>query len=338
VEEAGTREQRQAAWDAYWANGTLNSLPGSFSGNYGGALHEFWMAVFRNLPPHGRVLDIATGNGALPKMLLESHVARPFHIDAIDVADVAPSWLADVDTAQRQQLHFHARTPAERLPFADDAFDLCISQYGVEYSDLGASVPEALRVTRRDGLIAWVLHHPQSHPVRLAREDQQHCAWLLSPDGPFASAFDVLGSAARAGSAAGRLSLQQDPTAEQQRQRFNAAMQRLSMRAASTQVPDTLHRGARAIMQILQQAQRLGEAAAHARLRDIHQAIEHGLRRNDDLLMHIPTTTAIEMIRTTLLGARPNWGFDLREIVLDIGLAGQALISGPPESIAQLRK
>lgn len=55
-------------------------------------------------------------------------------------------------------MRFLAGTPAEQLPLADGSFDAVVSQYGIEYSDMERSVPEAVRVLAPGGRLRFACH------------------------------------------------------------------------------------------------------------------------------------------------------------------------------------
>ena len=145
---ASDGEARRAAWSDYWSRGALHSCVGSYAGNYGGAIATYWRTVFATLPRGARVLDVGTGNGPLPRLLLD---ARPddsdLHVDAIDLAALAPRWAAQPAYAAR--VRFHPGVATEHLPFAAAAFDLVTSQFGFEYAERGPALAECLRVLRR---------------------------------------------------------------------------------------------------------------------------------------------------------------------------------------------
>src|SRR5690606_38242574 len=65
-------ERRRGAWSSYWAAGALHSCIGSLVEDQDGGIGRFWRACFAGLGDGDRVLDLGTGNGALPKLLLES--------------------------------------------------------------------------------------------------------------------------------------------------------------------------------------------------------------------------------------------------------------------------
>ena len=64
-DDGGARRQ---AWSDYWRAGPLHSLAGSFQDNYEGPIRAFWEAALAGLTANDRVLDIGTGNGALPAL------------------------------------------------------------------------------------------------------------------------------------------------------------------------------------------------------------------------------------------------------------------------------
>ena len=82
-------ESRSAVWTRHWATGASHSCPGTYGELYGGAIATFWREVLSPLQRGQNVLDIATGNGALPRLLLGQH--HEIEVDAIDIAAVEPS-------------------------------------------------------------------------------------------------------------------------------------------------------------------------------------------------------------------------------------------------------
>lgn len=228
---------RQQAWSSYWAGGALHSCAESFHGNYSGTIAEFWKSRFEPLSAGSRVLDLATGNGALPLMLWEYTRAKGqvVRTDAVDLAQVAPAWYLP---ALHQDIEFHSGVAMEQLPFADSTFDLVVSQFGLEYAHWPQALQELLRVSKPAGSAAFFMHHPASIIVQVGREELKNIESVLSPDGLLDAARGVMPwiAHARAGSGA----LVRDPEAAASRQAYNSAAQLLGIQIDASPVPDLL--------------------------------------------------------------------------------------------------
>lgn len=231
---------RQAAWSRYWRHGALHSLPDDFDGNYAGTIRAFWLRQFETLASDQRVLDIGTGNGALPQLVCQACAGATPHVDAIDLAEISPDWVASRPGACRDSLHFHSGVSAEALPFPDRSFDLATSQYGIEYCDTARTVPELARVLKPGGRVALLLHHHDSRLAEVAREELRLADWLLQEGGFLDCLEAIIPRVAQAASAEGRERLRADPSANRAREDFNRAMQALATTAAASPFPDLL--------------------------------------------------------------------------------------------------
>lgn len=149
-------------WSQYWDQGHLTSFGDSFLGNYTGELKQVWQAVFDTLPDDFSVLDIATGNGALPLMIQKSLQSKMIkgQVVGVDLANVIQPKKIDNDSHVDIKLLSEINCCA--LPFENDAFDLATSQFGIEYAPLGEAIPEALRVLKKGGILQAVVHHRNS--------------------------------------------------------------------------------------------------------------------------------------------------------------------------------
>lgn len=275
-------DESRYAWARYWHTGALHSCATSFDGNYEGPIAEFWRGVFAGLLAADQVLDVGCGNGPLAKLLIETRPEPSICCSCVDLAPVAPDWLDAVLPTQRQRVRFFGGTRAEAMPFADGRFALAISQFGLEYSDLAASVPELLRVLARPSRLAAVVHHVGSHPVRLAGEELRHVEWVLQAEGLIACAFGMLRPMALAATEAGRRTLATDAAALQMRERFNAQQRELSERASASFCPDLLFELRTAVASVIEMARTRGEGAARAALHGVEQAVrDNGVRLRD---------------------------------------------------------
>jgi len=277
---------RRDAWSRYWAGGAPHSCIGTYGDRYGGAIAAFWKGVFAGLADGARVLDVATGNGALPRLFLD-HCRHPgVTCDAVDIAAVQLPWLASVLPADRNRVRLHGGVDAGALPFADRTFGLGVSQYGLEYTDLERSVPELLRVLAPRGGVAMVLHHAQGRPAALAALEIGHIRWLTAEGGWFDTTAAMIEPMARASTFGGRASLQGDAQANAARGRFNAVQDELSARGEGQDGADVLFEMREAAMSAFAMAGREGVAAAGNALAALREELIAGATRLDDLRAH----------------------------------------------------
>ena len=295
------RNARRDAWTRFWRAGALHSLAGSFQGNYSGAIRAFWEQTFAPLGPDHRVLDIGTGNGALPALLCELRGDALPRVDAIDLASPDPAWLASAPAAWRERVGFHSGVPAEDTGFNDASFNLVVSQYGLEYSDLGRSLPEVARITTGGGRLALVVHHTGSRLARVSQAEVRMIDWLRAPGGlmePAAAMYPYMALAADGQ----RERLASDPEAGRARAGFNAAMQALEELAGREQFPDALFDARGQIMSRIEAIMRgrmdAGQAAkAH---RDHDQALQEARLRSLELCEHALDEAAVQRLLADL--------------------------------------
>lgn len=311
---------RRAAWSAYWQAGALHSCVGSWSGNYGGAIAAFWSRSFAALANGARVLDLATGNGPLPQLLLQQ---RPddaaLRIDAVDAAALAPAWYrADA----QPRLRFHQGVAMEALPFADGSFDLVTSQYGFEYADRAPALAELLRVLAPRGRVALVMHHAGSVLVEVARSELRHQARLLADDGLLAAAAAVVPwfALARAGGNPGA-----DPAAGRARAAYNAAQQALSTAIAGEHAPDLLVDVRDAVHRLVA-ATGADPAPTLAALADWRAALGNAALRSRELVACALHPGDVADLRDAIVTARGG-GVTVAELGQEEGVLGWSLES-----------
>lgn len=165
-------------WEQYYRSGALVTGPAGRDGGYDQELRERWVELFAPLPDGASVLDIATGNGAVPYIArqLAREAGRQWRIVGIDQAAIDP--LAHVpDGATRLAgIEFMGGVAAEALPFEDASFDAISGQYALEYTDRSKTLAEMARVCKPGARVAFVLHHADSvllHNARLSLAQAQ---------------------------------------------------------------------------------------------------------------------------------------------------------------------
>lgn len=309
-------DARRIAWSQYWSAGGLHSCPGSFAGNYAGAIADFWQTALADLAPDARVLDLATGNGALPQMLLQRY-GDGVSVDAVDAAQLAPAWFSPL---QYPKIRFHSGVMIEALPFEDASFDYVISQYGIEYAGRQDACRQALRVLRPNGHLAFVMHHSGSVLARVARDEQEHFAWLLGSDGLLAAASGLLPWLSRA---KGGESLRDNPAAEQSRHLFNETQRELASRATASSVPDLLLEARHQVQQLLQQPQPQNLLSGYA------DALQAGQLRSAELLRFALSPAELDSWVAQLRARRPHSRIEVKELTQAQGIMGWGLQLGP---------
>lgn len=286
AEATAPSARRIEAWSRYWASGVLHSCAGSFDGNYAGAIADFWQRVFAGLGGRpARVLDLCCGNAPLSRLLVESpeFASGDIGIDAVDAARIDPRWPDALPAEFRERLRVHGGIDATALPFADASFDLCMSQYGIEYAG-PAAFDEVARVLAPGGILAGVFHHAGSLPVRIARAELLHLDWLEQDSGLLPAVSALAGYMALAGTPEGAGRLRADPAATAARQRFNDCMRRMGAKIEASQWPDVLLEARDAVMAALATARQAGAEAGAAAVRDIGQWLGETRLRQQELV------------------------------------------------------
>ena len=123
------------SWDDYWS-GSQSGVAFNSEGAQHPLLAEFWGQAFAEVATCGRLLDVASGRGAVLEYLAASTLT-PVEVIASDYSAAGLSSLKE---------HYPAATivvaDAANLPIAPAVMDLVVSQFGVEYA--GESALEAL--------------------------------------------------------------------------------------------------------------------------------------------------------------------------------------------------
>jgi SAM-dependent methyltransferase len=169
------------AWDSFWRYDRLSSFhaaPGA--PNYGPPVAVGWRTFFDQLPDGARLLDIATGNGAIAVLAVAA--GKQFAVTGADLAAVEPTVFVTQNRAELAQINFLASTPAEALPLPDASIDAIVSQYGVEYSDLSRSLPDAARVLAPGGRLRFACHAAEGSVARDTTTSIADADFLLGLD------------------------------------------------------------------------------------------------------------------------------------------------------------
>ncbi len=230
-------------WSQFWSRDSITTFVRPFDGNYDGEFADFWNAQFARLAEGARVVDLATGNGAIALLAQQYAVerAKTFEVIGIDYAEINPAGVLAAHAELRPLLAaiaFRGGVRIESSGLAADSIDLLTSQYGFEYADIDAAVTEAWRVLKRGGRMALIMHHDESIVVAHAREglDQvQFCLQKEQIDKRVAALVKIVGQAVTSEQ---RRALKSNRKAESVRKKLNASLTRIKQRSQAYTDPD----------------------------------------------------------------------------------------------------
>lgn len=175
-----------SAWDRYWrADRIASCMDGAGRSNYDDRVAAGWRKFFHSLPTGSRILDLCTGNGAVAVIAAEVGTVhgKKFQITGVDLADIDPRRFVHRLGVIARDIRFVPRTSVEKLGFADGGFDAVVSQYGIEYSNLDKSLPEAVRMLAPGGRLRLFMHAKEGTVVAATKKAIADADFLLDRAG-----------------------------------------------------------------------------------------------------------------------------------------------------------
>lgn len=184
----------QTHWTNYYRSGALVTGPRGAQAGYDRELAEAWVHMFQVLPQTSTILDIGTGNGAIVAMAnawAQQH-SSDWAIHGADLADINPAH--DVPNGERlfSGCHFHPKTPAERLPFEPDTFDLVCGHFALEYTEVPKTLAEVARVLKPGAQARFIIHHSDSVLVANAEQSLAETDLIIESAGIYARLRELI--------------------------------------------------------------------------------------------------------------------------------------------------
>ena len=154
-----------SSWDTYW-QGAAGSAAYT-SGETGHPLVvSFWTDFFterRERAGELRIVDIASGNGAVVESAFRVFGDQRPDITCLDVSEAAIEMLKE----RFDGVH-GVVADARNIPLESFEYDLVTSQFGIEYAGLGA-ISEIVRLVSPNGELALIVHHRDGSIFRQSR-------------------------------------------------------------------------------------------------------------------------------------------------------------------------
>jgi SAM-dependent methyltransferase len=177
-------------WTLYWQADHLQSCVPAHGGRRPEAVDRLWQDFARALPAAARVLDLATGNGAVP-MTLRTAVPT-LDVTGVDRAAIDPQRHLS-RPGPLQDVRFVGGVDLRR-PTRLGGFDAVTSQYGVEYLGIDAAARAVAGHLNPGGRFLLLVHVDDSALVRPRRGDLDELEVLLET-GPAADLEALLAGA-----------------------------------------------------------------------------------------------------------------------------------------------
>lgn len=166
----------KAVWADFWGAGGAGPESGCLPralARIDAVQRRTWSDLARPLAKKARVLDLATGDGAVLGKIRD---ARPdLELIGVDSSPTLPP--------SPRGMSLRANVPMEELPFGAATFDLVTSQFGFEYGDTARTAGQVARVLRQGARLAFIIHH-RNGPI-VAHNDARRGAitWAVAESG-----------------------------------------------------------------------------------------------------------------------------------------------------------
>jgi hypothetical protein len=145
------------AWDRFWRSGRKASCYEDSDGRYLPPIRDLWHQFFADLPVGARVIDVGTGNGAVPLEACHWGADNPLkqlELHGVDRAAIR----SESRSINGCRLTLTPRVDMRDLPFEDSSFDAATAQFALEYLHWSEALPELARVMRPGARMRAVLH------------------------------------------------------------------------------------------------------------------------------------------------------------------------------------
>lgn len=176
-------------WSNYWQQGHKTSFGNSFTEEYDGTISIFWNKVFNELSRGQKILDLCTGNASLIYIAQKGCVNFENNVwHGVDYAKI----YVDKELAELPNVKLIEQTSIEDLILTQKYYDLVISNFGIEYSQLNKSIEQVSEVIKDSGILKLVCHHKDSILIKENSKELEIVSSLLEKKGVMQSLYSML--------------------------------------------------------------------------------------------------------------------------------------------------
>ena len=276
-------------WSEFWKNDTLTTFLGTFGRNYDGEIKEFWDDSFSQLPDNAKIIDLATGNGALAFLAMqysESH-SKDFSVTGIDYADINPNQIPSLSSEEKkliESIEFLSNSNIETTNLADNYYDCAISQYGIEYSNLEKTIPELKRILKANSIFSVIVHHTDSIIIKQSSESLEQIDICLKNSNLESLLLEIIDNFSTVKSQAEFTELIQSENLKTLRSDYNLAIRKIASKAEAFENKWVTDFVLSSFSKILGLAPNTSLKEKLNKIEDIHSELKIYTKRTEDLL------------------------------------------------------
>ena len=176
-------------WSNYWQQGHKTSFGNSYTEEYEGTISIFWKEIFNELSGRNKILDLCTGNASLIYVAQNGCTNFEGNIwHGVDYAKINVS----KELAELSNVKLIEQTSIEDLGLAHKYYDLVISNFGIEYSQIDRAIEQVAEVIKDNGKLKLVCHHKDSILIKESTHELKIVSCLLKKHGVMQSLHSML--------------------------------------------------------------------------------------------------------------------------------------------------
>lgn len=176
-------------WSNYWQQGHKTSFGNSYTEEYEGTISIFWKEIFNELSDSNKILDLCTGNASLIYIAQKGCSNFESNIwHGVDYAKINVS----KELAELSNVKLIEQTLIEDLGLTHKYYDLVISNFGIEYSQISLAIEQVAEVIKDNGKLKLVCHHEDSILIKENLKELEIVSCLLEKQGAMQSLYSML--------------------------------------------------------------------------------------------------------------------------------------------------